>query len=58
MIFQNTYSFNIFGAPVFHGYYTIHDPVLNTIGFVPTPGSPKKRMPIGEIPKQFFTAPL
>lgn len=50
MIFKNPLGFNIYGAPLFHGYYTIHDPVEGSIGFVPTATSPKKRLALGEVP--------
>jgi hypothetical protein len=50
MIFKNPLGFNIYGAPLFHGYYTIHDPVKGSIGFVPTATSPKKRLALGEVP--------
>ena len=48
----------MFGAPLFRGYYTIHDPANNKIGFVPTPQSPKTRLAIGMLPTNFFDAPL
>ena len=58
MLFKNPLGFNIFGAPLFHGYYTIHDPVEGTIGFVPTIASPKKPLVIGEVPIHLFVAPI
>lgn len=58
MIFKNPLGFNVYGASLFRGYYTIHDSVTNTIGFAPTPGSPKGRLESGEIPDAFFVAPL
>ena len=58
MLFKNSLGFNVFGAPLLKGYYTIHDPVKNAIGFVPTPLSPKIRLPLGTVPEAYFVAPL
>lgn len=58
MLFKNTLGFNVFGAPLFKGYYSIHDPAKNAIGFVPTPNSPKTRLTVGNIPAAYFYAPL
>ena len=43
-IFKNNLAFNVFGTPLFRGYYTIHDPILNKIGFVPTARSLKSNL--------------
>ena len=41
---------NIFGMPLFHQYYTIHDTENGRIGYVPTNISPKGPLEEGEIP--------
>ncbi|MFO0117208.1 MAG: hypothetical protein ACK521_06205 [bacterium] len=43
-IYKNPLAFNVFGSPLFKGYYTIHDPANNKIGFVPTQQSLKPRL--------------
>lgn len=58
VIYENPYPFNIFGIPLFNGYYTTHDPVKSQISFVPTPDSPKPPLRRGDIPTQLLDAPL
>lgn len=58
MFYKNPLAFNVFGTPIFTGYYTTHDPVNNKISFVPTPNSPKTMLQIGTLPANFFDAPL
>jgi hypothetical protein len=48
----------VFGTPLLRGYYTVHDPVNNKIGFVPTPLSPKTRLQIGMLPTNYLPAPI
>ena len=43
---------NIFGMPLFHGYYTIHDMENNRLGYVPTNVSGKRPLESGIQPLQ------
>jgi hypothetical protein len=43
---------NIFGMPIFAGYYTIHNPVDGTVGFAPHPTSKKESIRLGSIPSK------
>jgi hypothetical protein len=56
--YKNPLAFNVFGTPLFMGYYTTHDPVNNKISFVPTKNSPKTRLQIGTLATNQFDAPL
>jgi hypothetical protein len=58
MIFQSLFDINVFGGPIFKGYYSIHDPFNNKIGFAPLKNSPKKILQIGEVPLTPFDAPI
>lgn len=58
MIFENPYPFNLIGAPGFRGYYTVHDPDNDRIGFAPTPDKMKDVIRQGNRPTQELTAPL
>lgn len=44
LLFKNTMAFNLFGTPLFRGYYVTHDTVNAKMQFVPVPNSPKKRL--------------
>ena len=57
-IFKNPLAFNVLGTPLFRGYYSIHDPVNNKIGFVPVAKSPKGVLEEGEPPTNELNAPL
>lgn len=50
MLFKNILDMNVFGTPIFKGYYVIHDPKNDKIGFAPLSKSPKKPLKIGEVP--------
>ena len=50
MLFQNILDMNVFGTPIFKGYYAIHDPKNDKIGFAPLSKSPKLPLRIGEVP--------
>ena len=58
MIFANPYPFNLIGAPGFRGYYTVHDPDNDRIGFAPTPDKMKDVIKMGNRPKQALAAPM
>jgi hypothetical protein len=57
LLFQNLLEMNVFGGPIFKGYYSIHDPKNNKIGFAPLYNSPKRTLQIGEVPLASFNAP-
>jgi hypothetical protein len=52
------FDINVFGGPIFKGYYSIHDTKNSKIGFAPLKKSPKQRLQIGEVPLTSFEAPL
>ena len=47
---------NILGMPLFVDYYSVHDPVAGTVGWIPHNNSPKGDIVPGTAPKDRFLA--
>ena len=52
MFIENSYPFNLFGSPLFMGYYSIHDTANDKISWAPSVGSYKSVLISGKVPKQ------
>lgn len=51
LMMSNQFDFYLFGLPIFQGYYTIHDMVTHSIGYIPLEMSKKPPLEQTEPPQ-------